>query len=144
MPITPDMDGVEHVPSFVGMRLSPTVLATRPGLGTGQRAAGLPPPDANYPADAGDRHHTIAELAIALDVVQRNFAKYGLLDKHVKFLKGWFKHTLPRAPMEKLALIRLDGDLYESTWVALESLYPKLARGGYLIVDDYGAGRGLV
>jgi len=99
--------------------------------------AGLPPPDASYPADAGDRHHTIAELAIALDVVQRNFARYGLLDEQVKFLKGWFKDTLPAAPIERLALLRLDGDMYQSTMDALVPLYPKLSRGGYVIVDDW-------
>ena len=57
----------------------------------------------------------------------------------MKFLQGWFETTLPNAPIEQLAVIRLDGDLYSSTWIALESLYPKLTRGGYLIVDDYGA-----
>jgi O-methyltransferase len=69
----------------------------------------------------------------------RNFARYGLLDEQVRFLPGWFRDTLPGAPIDELALIRLDGDLYESTIVALEALYPKLAPGGCLIVDDYGA-----
>jgi hypothetical protein len=55
----------------------------------------------------------------------------------VSFLKGWFKDTLPNAPIERLALLRLDGDLYESTIVALNSLYDKLSPGGYVIVDDY-------
>ena len=40
--------------------------------------------------------------------------------------------------MRRLALLRLDGDLYESTMDALVHLYPKLEPGGYLIVDDYG------
>jgi hypothetical protein len=53
------------------------------------------------------------------------------------FLKGWFKDTLPSAPIEKLAVIRLDGDMYESTMDALENLYPKLSEGGFCIVDDY-------
>src|SRR4029079_12709026 len=64
---------------------------------------------------------------------------YGLLDDQVKFLKGWFQDTLPSAPIEKLAVLRLDGDMYESTMEALNALYPKLQVGGYLIVDDYGA-----
>jgi hypothetical protein len=55
----------------------------------------------------------------------------------VRFLKGWFKDTLPTAPIQKLAVVRLDGDLYESTLDALKYLYPKLSIGGYLIVDDY-------
>ena len=61
------------------------------------------------------------------------------MDGQVRFLEGWFADTLPTAPIERLALLRLDGDLYQSTWEALESLYPKLSVGGILIVDDYGA-----
>lgn len=101
---------------------------------------GLPQPDAAlYPVDEGDLTYTYKELAVSLDEVRTNFEKYGLLDNQVRFLQGWFRETLPSAPIEKLSLIRLDGDMYESTYVALESLYPKLSRGGYLIVDDYGA-----
>ena len=101
---------------------------------------GLPPPDAaSYPADSGDRHHTVRELRVSLAEVQRNFAKYDLLDEHVRFLKGWFRDSLPAAPIGALAVIRLDADMYGSTIEALTYLYPKLSRGGYVIVDDYGA-----
>lgn len=41
--------------------------------------------------------------------------RYDLLDEQVRFLKGWFKDTLPPAPVERLAVLRLDGDMYEST-----------------------------
>lgn len=100
--------------------------------------AGLPPPNpAKYPADAGDQHHTFDLLAVTIDEVKANFEKYGLLDDQVRFLKGWFGETLPSAPINQLAVIRLDGDMYESTMDALSALYPKLSRGGYLIVDDY-------
>ena len=101
---------------------------------------GLPTPNAEkYPADQGDTFWTNPELVISIDNVQDNFDKYGLLDEQVKFLKGWFKDTLPTAPIDALALMRLDGDLYESTMDALTALYPKLSVGGYVIVDDYGA-----
>ncbi len=101
---------------------------------------GLPAPDAkNYPQDEGIDLYQFKELAVSLEEVQDNFARYGLLDEQVCFLKGWFKDTLPAAPVEKLALLRLDGDLYESTINGLEYLYPKLVPGGFLIVDDYGA-----
>lgn len=101
---------------------------------------GLPPPDAErYPADKGDRLWTVVQLAIPLDEVKANFAKYGLLDDQVRFLVGWFRDTLPRIAADRFALLRLDGDLYESTMDALRSLYPKLSVGGYVIVDDYGA-----
>lgn len=100
--------------------------------------SGLPPPDAaKYPADTDDPHHKIKLLAVSLDEVKSNFEKYGLLDEQVCFLKGWFRDTLPSAPIKQLAVIRLDGDMYESTMDALTALYPKLSAGGYLIVDDY-------
>lgn len=100
---------------------------------------GLPPPSGKYEADIGDRHWTYDDLAVSADEVRRNFERYGLLDDRVCFLEGWFQDTLPAAPIEQLAVARLDGDMYESTIVALEALYPKLSAGGYLIVDDYGA-----
>ncbi|GAA1277241.1 TylF/MycF family methyltransferase [Sphaerisporangium rubeum] len=71
--------------------------------------------------------------------VQRTFAAYGLLDEQVRFLAGWFSHTLPMAPIDRLALLRLDADLYGSTYEALRVLYPKVSLGGYVIVDDYHA-----
>lgn len=99
---------------------------------------GLPKPDgANYPADRGDRFWTYKELAVSLEQVRANLDQYGLLDDQVQFLKGWFKDTLPEAPIERLAIARLDGDMYESTMTAIEALYPKLQPGGFLIVDDY-------
>jgi hypothetical protein len=74
----------------------------------------------------------------SLPDVRSRFARYGLLDEQVKFLPGWFRDTLPAAPIERLALLRLDGDLYDSTLDALVALYPRLSPGGYTIVDDYG------
>lgn len=100
---------------------------------------GLPKPDEKkYAADKGDKLYTFEELAIPMDVVKNNFEKYNLLDDNVKFLKGWFKDTLAKAPIEKLSLLRLDGDMYESTMDALIPLYPKLSSGGFIIIDDYG------
>lgn len=99
---------------------------------------GLPPPDPRYPADAHLDLSGISHLAVPQQEVERRFARYGLLDDQVRFLKGWFKDTLPGAPIDKLAVIRLDGDLYQSTIEALDALYPRLMPGGFLIVDDYG------
>ena len=101
---------------------------------------GLPKPDADaFPADAGVDYTGHAELAVGVQQVRANFARYGLLDDRVEFLPGWFKDTLPSAPIDQLAVMRLDGDLYESTMDALEALYPRLSVGGYCIIDDYGA-----
>jgi O-methyltransferase len=100
---------------------------------------GLPAPDpARFPADTGDTFFKQSGLAVGVDQVKHNFSRYGLLDDQVKFLVGWFKDTLPTAPIEQLSVMRLDGDLYESTWQAIEALYPKLSPGGFCIVDDYG------
>lgn len=77
-------------------------------------------------------------LAISLDRVKDHFARYGLLDDQVHFLEGLFSETLPTAPIHKLALLRIDADLYESTRDVLSNLYPKVAPGGFVIVDDYG------
>jgi O-methyltransferase len=99
---------------------------------------GLPPPNpGQYPADAGADWHLRPLTEVGVEHVKRNFERYGLLDGQVKFLPGWFRDTLAKAPVGQLAVLRLDGDLYESTMDALVPLYPKLAMGGFLIIDDY-------
>jgi O-methyltransferase len=104
---------------------------------------GLPSPDGEkFPEDKISTLHNFYQLAIPIEKVKYNFEKYGLLDSNVKFLKGWFKDTLPKAPIKKLSLIRLDGDMYESTMDGLTNLYPKLSKGGYIIIDDWGAVKG--
>lgn len=101
---------------------------------------GLPKPNTEkYKVDKNNKLHSLKILSASLDEVKNNFSKYNLLDEQVVFLKGWFKDTLPDAPIKKLALLRLDGDLYESTIQSLTYLYPKLTVGGYVIIDDYNA-----
>jgi O-methyltransferase len=91
---------------------------------------GLPPPDpGKYPLDAKLTFNQFKELAVSLEEVQTNFRRYNLLDEQVRFIKGWFRDTLPGAPVERLAVLRMDGDLYESTMDALTALYPKVSRG---------------
>src|SRR6266404_355457 len=99
--------------------------------------AGLPPPNPRlFPDDENFNLHLYPELAVPLDEVKENFARYGLLDEQVVFVKGLFQDTLPSLEAGPFALLRLDGDLYESTYVALEALYPKLSPGGFIILDD--------
>ena len=99
--------------------------------------AGFPTPNlADHPENV-DFANVGGLLVVELETVRRNFARYGLLDDQVRFLKGFFCDTLPTAPITQLAVLRLDGDLYESTWDALTHLYPKLSPGGFVIVDDY-------
>ena len=57
----------------------------------------------------------------------------------MRFLPGLFADTLPDAPIGRIALLRLDADLYSSTMDGLEALYDKVASGGFVIVDDYWA-----
>ena len=87
-------------------------------------------PDTNFTVGG------VADFAVPLEEVKGNFARYGLLDAQVVFLEGFFKDTLPAAPIERIAVLRLDGDLYESTRDGL-ALYQKLSPGGSLIADDY-------
>jgi O-methyltransferase len=100
---------------------------------------GLPEPDVErYPAD-GDQAFAqrLDVLAVSLDEVRDNFRRYDLLDDRVHFVEGWFRDTLPGLRDRTWALIRLDGDMYESTMNALVNLYDGLSPGGFLLVDDY-------
>jgi O-methyltransferase len=102
--------------------------------------AGLPAPDAEtYPADAGDTHYLREALAVDVETVRDNFERYGLWGDNLRFLVGWFRDTLPDAPIDRISVLRCDGDLYQSTMETLESLEPKVSDGGFVIVDDYGA-----
>jgi len=106
---------------------------------------GLPEPDAKrFPLEA--RAHAsktmtddFQRFAVSEADVRANFAAFDLLDDQVQFLVGWFKDTLPNAPVERLSLMRLDGDMYESTIQALDALYPRLSPGGFCIIDDFGS-----
>jgi O-methyltransferase len=103
---------------------------------------GLPKADAeNYPVDAGaDVLSTYDFLAVSEDRVRGALERYGVLDEQVRFLRGWFRDSLPPLLGQNTwSLLRLDGDHYESTIVALESLYPDLSPGGFVVIDDYGA-----
>lgn len=100
--------------------------------------SGLPSPDLkNYPQDASSDLHTVRYLSVGLKEVKKNFASYDLLDNQVKFLAGYFKDTLKSTPIKKLAVIRFDGDTHEAVTLVLKYLYPKLSKGGFMIIDDY-------
>lgn len=98
---------------------------------------GLPKPDPKYPKDKNDTHYLSEYLKVSLPEVQKNFEQFNCLDEKVIFLKGWFKDTLHDERIEKISILRLDGDMYESTWDSLTALYHKLQPGGYCIIDDY-------
>jgi len=89
------------------------------------------------------RHHhrfatpPVPTTGTSIAHVKSHFARLGLLDEQVVFVPGFFADSLPTAPIEQIAVLRLDGDLYSSTLDALNELYPKLAPGGFCVVDDY-------
>jgi len=84
--------------------------------------------------------HGADYLEVSVDEVKRNFVRFGMLDhERVKFIKGWFCDTLHKAPIEKISVLRLDGDHYSSTMDSLSALYDRVSDGGFVIVDDYDA-----
>lgn len=96
-------------------------------------------PAADRPDGAADLSADLAAfdfLAVPREEVEENFARFGLA-RGVRFVPGFFEDTLPELAGREWSLVRLDGDTYDATRVALESLYPGLSVGGYLLVDDY-------
>lgn len=73
---------------------------------------------------------------VSLDQVKDNFKKYELFDENLVFVEGFFEETLHKIS-DTFAIIRLDGDMFDSTMVALNNLYPKLNDRGFIIIDDY-------
>lgn len=119
------------------------VRATLDSLGQDQRTVwvadsfqGLPEPDESFPEDGRLDLSWLDYLAVPQEEVRSNFQRFGL-DAGVRFLEGFFEATLPSLAGETWALLRLDGDTYESTWTGLECLYPGLSPGGYVVIDDY-------
>jgi hypothetical protein len=98
---------------------------------------GLPVPTMAQDMKLDLSKNVYPELAVSLETVRENFTAYGLDGPNVIYLKGWFKNTLPTAPIRKIAILRLDGDLYESTMDTLAALYDKVVPGGIVIIDDY-------
>jgi O-methyltransferase len=83
--------------------------------------------------------HRFPQLAVSIECVIENFKRMGLWSEQVRLVKGWFKDTIPAAPVGKIAVLRLNGDLYESTIQVLGGFYPRLSPSGFCIIDDYGA-----
>ena len=85
-----------------------------------------------YQEDASD------PAAVGVDAVRDALVGTGYDPGLVHLVEGPVEHTLPGGAPERIALLRLDTDCYESTRHELEHLYPRLAPGGVLIIDDYG------
>jgi len=98
---------------------------------------GLPPPGPAFPQDRELDLSQVDFLAVPADEVRGFFTRFGL-DRGVELVEGFFDETLPKLRGRRWSVVRLDGDTYEATWVALDSLYPGVSAGGYVIIDDYG------
>lgn len=79
-------------------------------------------------------------VATVEEVQELLHCKLGLRPTTIVFRKGWFQHTIgpARAEVGPVAILRVDGDWYESTKVCLEGLYDNVVEGGFIIIDDYG------
>ncbi len=95
------------------------------------------PPASDRGGDGGDLA-VFDFLAVPLEEVRANFGRFGL-ERGVEFVPGFFADTLPTLAGRRWSMVRLDGDTYEATRLALHTLYAGLSVGGQLIVDDYGA-----
>jgi O-methyltransferase len=117
--------------------------ATLDSLGDRQRTLWVADSFQGFPSTGkaegdGDQWAEMDFLEVPLEEVRENFARFGC-DQGVRFVEGFFEETMPELSGRRWAIVRLDGDTYEATWVTLQHLYPGLSAGGYLIVDDYGA-----
>ena len=115
--------------------------ATLDALGDAARTVWVADSFQGFPDDEAGEHIDLSLyefLAVPLEEVKANFARFGC-SEGVRFVPGFFEDTLPGLADGHWAIVRLDGDTYEATMTALSSLYPGLALGGYLVIDDYGA-----
>ncbi|MFC2007780.1 TylF/MycF/NovP-related O-methyltransferase [Chloroflexota bacterium] len=73
------------------------------------------------------------------EVEELLFSKLGLNRDNVYMERGWFQDTLPKCKdkIGAIAILRIDGDWYESTKCCLDNLYDNVVTGGYIIIDDY-------
>jgi hypothetical protein len=113
---------------------------------------GMPPPS---DADVRLADGTSAEQLLAaaprnrkvwavasLEDVQEGFTSVPYPEERVHFVKGLVEETVPKEAPERISILRLDTDWYESTRHELDHLYPRLSSGGVLLIDDYGYWQG--
>jgi O-methyltransferase len=113
--------------------------ATLDSLGARDRTVWVADSFQGFPAADVQGHLSATDfLAVPEQEVRASFARLGL-EAGVRFVPGFFEDTLPELTGRTWSLVRLDGDTYEATWLTLEALYPGLAVGGHVVVDDYDA-----
>jgi O-methyltransferase len=110
---------------------------------------GMPPPsdkDVRHDGRSADellaaatsRENSMVWAMASLDDVRHGMSKVPYPAERVHFVEGKVEDTIPGAAPERISILRLDTDWYESTRHELEHLYSRLSPGGVLILDDYG------
>jgi hypothetical protein len=107
--------------------------------------AGLPEPNTQESPDDAVMHFflvSIGRFSASHEQFEDTMRRYDLLDGRIHAIVGWFQESLPKAPIDSLSVIRLDATFHRSTRSALDNLYPKLSKGGFVICADYGVPTG--
>jgi len=112
--------------SFVGIPHATHPKETQPAIGK------------VTPRKTGEHLESTGISAHSQKDVELNFDKWLVDTTKITLVKGWFENTMPDNKVGKISLLRLDGDMYEATRVCLKYLFPKLEKGGILIIDDWG------
>jgi O-methyltransferase len=79
---------------------------------------------------------TTGATSVSMEHVSAHLTNAGIIEKNIILVKGWFEETTIGFN-ESISILRLDGDLYNSTYVCLENLFPKILPGGVVIIDDW-------
>lgn len=100
---------------------------------------GVPPPSLPQDRELDLSERVLPVLSVPEDEVRALLERYDVLDDaRICFVSGWFSDSLRACEVERIAVLRIDADLYESTLDVLTHLYPRVVDGGIVIVDDYG------
>lgn len=80
---------------------------------------------------------TTGMTSVSVDDFKKHMIDSGAGLDNLEIHRGWFEETLPNNTVGDIAILRLDGDLYNSTFVCLKHLFPKVIKGGIVILDDW-------
>lgn len=115
--------------SFEGIQLAGKKDTEQAGIGAITH-------DTNVPSDQLLKSSGIT--AHSLPSVIHNLKRWGLWDTgKIKLIEGWVQKSMPNSHPEKIAILRLDMDVYDPTYFVLSLLYDKISEGGYIIIDDW-------
>ena len=102
---------------------------------------GLPPPTAKDTAKAFKRYFP-GMCSGSRRRVEEILSALKIFPVRTYIVEGWFADTFPKARVERIAILHIDADFYESVKLSLEKFYPAVQRGGYIVLDDYGTWEG--